>query len=191
MSHVLPPRRLYSPQVYQDKHKTCLHSASTCQPYCTAYSAVRVGVGQVLVWEFVLVFLRHPSAKGQTSDVLIYNGKWVDGVRAEVAEVLSHIDQDLDGFVQKHQAANKPLMLFMLAGPNMSDEEDENKEMLCWDEPHSFDFDVKDHFDLDDDFNELNVDLRAKITGSRFAKMHREISGQEQQERMHVSERQW
>ena len=32
MSDDLPPRCLCSPQVYQDKHKTCLHCASTCQP---------------------------------------------------------------------------------------------------------------------------------------------------------------
>ena len=27
----------HSPQVCQDKHKTCLHGASACQPYCTAF----------------------------------------------------------------------------------------------------------------------------------------------------------
>ena len=37
MSHDLPPQCLCSPQVYQDKHKTCLHGASTCQPHCAAF----------------------------------------------------------------------------------------------------------------------------------------------------------
>ena len=37
MSRVLPLRCLHSSQVYQDKHRTCLHGASTCQPCCAAF----------------------------------------------------------------------------------------------------------------------------------------------------------
>ncbi|MDG2116051.1 MAG: serine--tRNA ligase [Porticoccaceae bacterium] len=49
--------------------------------------------------------------------------------------------------------------------------EDDNVEVRRWGEPHTFDFDVKDHVDLGAAFNGLDFDRAAKITGSRFSQM--------------------
>jgi seryl-tRNA synthetase len=78
----------------------------------------------------------------------------------------------------------------MLNTPNLLDDsvpdgknEDDNKELSKWGTPKTFDFEVKDHVDLGSKNNEMDFELAAKITGSRFvvikgqlAKMQRALT---------------
>lgn len=78
----------------------------------------------------------------------------------------------------------------MLNTPNLLDDsvpdgknEDDNKEISKWGTPKTFDFEVKDHVDLGGKNNEMDFELAAKITASRFvvikgqlAKMQRALT---------------
>ena len=48
-------------------------------------------------------------------------------------------------------------------------DESDNKEVKVWGEPREFDFEVKDHVDLGEDLEILDMERAAKIVGSRFA----------------------
>jgi len=61
-------------------------------------------------------------------------------------------------------------------------DEDDNVEIRRWGKLREFDFDIKDHVSVGEDTAQLNFELAAKITGSRFmvltgdlAKMHRAL----------------
>jgi len=78
----------------------------------------------------------------------------------------------------------------MLSTPNLLDDsvpegrsEDDNKEIYRWGEPADYSFDVIDHVDLGATIGEMDFELAAKITGSRFvvikgqlAKMQRALT---------------
>ncbi len=54
--------------------------------------------------------------------------------------------------------------------------EDDNVEVLKWGEPKTFSFDVKDHVDVGEGIGGLDFETAAKLTGSRFALMRRDIA---------------
>jgi seryl-tRNA synthetase len=94
--------------------------------------------------------------------------------------------------VTSNELAEVQLQLsdLMLNTPNLLDDsvpdgknEDDNKEISKWGTPKTFDFEVKDHVDLGGKNNEMDFELAAKITGSRFvvikgqlAKMQRALT---------------
>jgi seryl-tRNA synthetase len=49
--------------------------------------------------------------------------------------------------------------------------EEDNPEIRTWGEPTSFDFEPKDHVDLGEDLGQLDFEIAAKLTGSRFCVM--------------------
>ena len=109
---------------------------------------------------------------------LVKSGKSVDEAKAEVAEILKTIDEDLQGYVEKNRAANEALHDFMMAVPNMPDSsvpegksEDDNILLETWGEITEFGFEAKDHVELGGNVGGLDFDLAAKLTGSRFAVM--------------------
>lgn len=60
--------------------------------------------------------------------------------------------------------------------PNLPDDsvpvgmdEHDNVEVRKWGEPRSFDFEVKDHTDIGEGLGELDFELAARLTGSRFS----------------------
>jgi seryl-tRNA synthetase len=59
--------------------------------------------------------------------------------------------------------------------PEGSDESD-NRELLRWGEPRSFDFEIRDHIDVGEKDNKLDFPTAVKITGARFAVMRGEIA---------------
>ncbi len=114
---------------------------------------------------------------------LVQSGKSVDEAKAEVASILDKIDAELNGFVEEGRKVNEQLQDFILSVPNIPDaqvpagkDEDDNVEILKWGDPGSYDFDVKDHVDLGNNLNQLDFELGAKITGSRFAVMRKGIA---------------
>lgn len=59
--------------------------------------------------------------------------------------------------------------------PDGKDEND-NVEIRKWGEPRQFDFEVKDHVDLGQDLKQLDFEMGAKITGSRFTVMTNQVA---------------
>src|SRR5690554_6538571 len=128
------------------------------------------------------------KASGKIGE-LVKSGKSVDEAKQEVAEVLSKIDQQLQGFVEQSREANEALQKFLLDIPNVphadvpaGKDENDNVEISRWGQPKQWGFPVRDHVDLGESVNGLDFDLGAKITGSRFtvmrggiAKMHRAL----------------
>ncbi|CAA0119626.1 Serine--tRNA ligase [BD1-7 clade bacterium] len=121
---------------------------------------------------------------------LIKTGMSVDDAKKQVAESLTTIDEQLQAAVELNRTTNEEIDAFVMAIPNIPDadvpagkSEDDNVEIIRWGEPKSFSFDVKDHVDLGSDINQMDFDLGAKITGSRFvvmrgavARMHRALA---------------
>ncbi|CAA0119463.1 Serine--tRNA ligase [BD1-7 clade bacterium] len=121
---------------------------------------------------------------------LIQTGMSVDDAKKQVAESLKTIDEQLQAAIELNRTTNEEIDAFVMAIPNIPDadvpagkSEDDNVEIIRWGEPKNFSFDVKDHVDLGSDINQMDFDLGAKITGSRFvvmrgaiARMHRALA---------------
>lgn len=114
---------------------------------------------------------------------LIAQGKTVDEAKAEVATVLAMIDADLQRYLEQSRLVNEEIQGFILSIPNIPDsqvpagkDESDNIEICTWGEPRQFDFEVRDHVDLGADLNGLDFELGAKITGSRFAVLRKDIA---------------
>lgn len=79
---------------------------------------------------------------------------------------------------EKSDAIQTELHALMMSMPNTphdsvpdgKDEED-NREERTWGEIPTFDFEPKDHVDLGEGVNQLDFDIAAKVTGSRFVSM--------------------
>lgn len=111
---------------------------------------------------------------------LIKSGMAVEEAKAQVAEALDKLEQELAQELERAQGIQQKIQDFMLDIPNIPDEEvpegnndADNVEVQRWGEIPSFDFEVKDHVDLGSQLidGELNFDLAAKLSGARFAVM--------------------
>jgi len=114
---------------------------------------------------------------------LIGQGMSVDEAKAEVAKELEAIDEKLGVEVEKARAIQEQINDLLMSIPNIPDEsvpqgkdEDDNVEVRVWGEPTQLSFEPKDHVDLGAAIGELNFELAAKITGSRFAVMQGQIA---------------
>ena len=104
------------------------------------------------------------KAKGEDVEPLKAKGEQLKMASAAADTELTEVQDALNAMLQgipniPHQSVP--------AG----NDEDDNVEVRRWGEPHTFDFDVKDHVDLGAAFNGLDFDRAAKITGSRFSQM--------------------
>lgn len=104
------------------------------------------------------------KAKGEDVEPLKAKGEQLKMASAAADTELTEVQDALNAMLQgipniPHQSVP--------AG----NDEDDNVEVRRWREPHTFDFDVKDHVDLGAAFNGLDFDSAAKITGSRFSQM--------------------
>ena len=104
------------------------------------------------------------KAKGEDVEPLKAKGEQLKMASAAADTELTEVQDALNAMLQgipniPHQSVP--------AG----NDEDDNVEVRRWGEPHTFDFDVKDHVDLGAAFNSLDFDSAAKITGSRFSQM--------------------
>ncbi|WP_101757085.1 serine--tRNA ligase [Oceanicoccus sp. KOV_DT_Chl] len=109
---------------------------------------------------------------------LVQQGVPVDEAKKTVNETLAKIERQLEALKQKAQQAGDALDELMMSVPNIPEDavpegsdEDSNVEVLTWGEPKKFDFEVKDHVDVGEALGDLQFDVAAKITGSRFAVM--------------------
>ncbi len=109
---------------------------------------------------------------------LVQQGIPVEEAKATVNQTLAKIEEQLEALKEKAKLAGDELDQLMMGVPNIpddevpeGDDEDSNVEVLNWGEPKAFDFEVKDHVDVGEHLGELDFELAAKITGSRFAVM--------------------
>lgn len=98
-------------------------------------------------------------------------GELADDVIAEMRQVGDRI-KELDEQIREVEQSINELMLSI---PNMPSDsvpvglsEEENVELRKWNEPTTFSFDPKAHWDLAADLNMLDFERAAKVTGSRF-----------------------
>lgn len=112
-------------------------------------------------------------------------GEDASGLLAEVAT----LGDELKDNEKKLTGIQDELNVILSGIPNLAHEsvpkgssEADNVEIRRWGEPPSFDFDVKDHVDLGADLGQLDFDIAAKLTGSRFmfmrgplARLHRAL----------------
>lgn len=98
-------------------------------------------------------------------------GEPADDVIAEMRQVGDRI-KELDEQIRKVEQSINEMMLSI---PNMPSDsvpvglsEEENVELRKWNEPTTFSFDPKAHWDLAADLNMLDFERAAKVTGSRF-----------------------
>ena len=99
--------------------------------------------------------------KAQVSDL----GERLDATKAQLAEVAGQLDA---------LAASLPNLPHGSV-PEGRDEDD-NVELHRWGTPRAFDFAVKDHVDLGAKLGNLDFEMAAKLTGSRFAVMRGPIA---------------
>lgn len=104
------------------------------------------------------------KAKGEDIEPLKAKGEQLKNDSAAADAALTDIQGQLDSLLQG--LPNIPHSS-VPAGKT----EDDNIELHRWGTPRQFDFEIKDHVDLGDDFNGLDFDVAAKITGSRFSVM--------------------
>lgn len=110
----------------------------------------------------------------------------------DITELKAQMDilsQQLKDKEQKFQSLQHELNEWLSEMPNMPDDsvpvgnnEDDNQLLHTWGEPKSFDFEVKDHVIIGEALHQVDFELGAKITGSRFtvlqgdiAKLHRAL----------------
>lgn len=80
--------------------------------------------------------------------------------------------KELDESVRDLDNQIKDLLLHIPNTPNsdviIGDSEEDNKEIRRWGQPREFDFPVKAHWEIGNDFDILDFERAAKISGSRF-----------------------
>ncbi len=80
--------------------------------------------------------------------------------------------KELDESVRDLDNQIKDLLLYIPNTPNsdviIGDSEEDNKEIRRWGQPREFDFPVKAHWEIGSDFDILDFERAAKISGSRF-----------------------
>jgi seryl-tRNA synthetase len=111
---------------------------------------------------------------------LIQSGMDVEQAKAQVAESLKTIDQELDQEVANAKAIQEEIRDFLMGIPNVpqdavpaGNDEDDNVEVRQWGTPKTFTFEPKDHVDVGEALGQGGLDFEraAKLSGSRFAVM--------------------
>ena len=108
-----------------------------------------------------------------------------DGMSPDEAKqkVMSGIETQLKDAVEQAKVIQENISDLLMAMPNIPDDsvpegkdEDDNVEVRTWGDPATLPFEPKDHVDLGQLIGELNFELAAKITGSRFAVMQGQLA---------------
>lgn len=114
---------------------------------------------------------------------LIKSGVEVDAAKTQVASELEEVDAQLDLVKSEQAAIRSELNELLMALPNIAaddvpdgNDESANVEIDSWGQPRAMEFEPQDHVDLGGQQRLLDFELAAKITGSRFAVMRRDIA---------------
>ncbi len=112
-------------------------------------------------------------AKGQG------NEEEAQALMAEVGE----LKQKLSAMEDQERELGEKLNLILMSLPNAlyddvpdGTDEDDNVEVRIWGTPRSFNFEVKEHFDLGETLGGMDFERAAKLSGSRFVILSGEIA---------------
>lgn len=112
------------------------------------------------------------NAKSKNIGKVKAQGQDVQPLLAEVADLGDRLKQ-AQGEFENVQHEQQELLMGI---PNLLDDsvpdgvdENDNREVRRWGEPHQFDFEPKDHVDLGQASGLLDFETAAKLAGSRFA----------------------
>lgn len=104
----------------------------------------------------------------------------------DIAPLLAAVDQikgKLESNASALEAVQAEIEQFVMALPNLPHEsvpdgtsEDDNVEVRRWGTPREFDFEVRNHADLGEALGQLDFEVAAKLTGSRFAVLKRDLA---------------
>ena len=104
----------------------------------------------------------------------------------DIQPLLADVDrmgQELNDAKQELEAIQAELDALMLAIPNLPDDsvpvggsEEQNVEIRSWGTPREFDFPVKDHVAIGEQYGYLDFETAAKLSGARFALMRGPIA---------------
>jgi seryl-tRNA synthetase len=106
-------------------------------------------------------------------------GEDIAPLLAEVSDLGERLDaakKELSELQSKAEAMAASIPNLPNADVPEGADENDNVELHRWGTPREFDFEVRDHVDLGELKGQLNFELAAKITGSRFAIMHGSIA---------------
>ncbi len=111
------------------------------------------------------------AAKGRGEDIAPLKAEMDD-----LAKTLKQKEQDL-------QNLQSELHEWLMGIPNVphqsvpeGETEDDNRIEKTWGEPTQFEFEVKDHVALGEGLQQLDFEIAAKITGSRFVFMQQDVA---------------
>ncbi|HAN27928.1 MAG TPA: serine--tRNA ligase, partial [Haliea salexigens] len=115
----------------------------------------------------------------KTIGQLVGQGMSVDDAKAQVNLTLDKIAAQLDTLTDQARDVQARLEEFMLGVPNLlapevpeGTREEDNTEVARFGEPRVFDFPVRDHVEIGEALQQLDVETAGKITGSRFTVMY-------------------
>ncbi len=115
----------------------------------------------------------------KTIGQLVGQGMSVDEAKAQVNLTLDKIAAQLDTLTEQARGVQAKLEEFMLGVPNLlapevpeGTREEDNTEIARFGEPRVFDFPVRDHLEIGEALQQLDVETAGKITGSRFTVMY-------------------
>ncbi|MDP5064125.1 MAG: serine--tRNA ligase, partial [Haliea sp.] len=115
----------------------------------------------------------------KTIGQLVSQGVSVDEAKAQVNVVLEKIASQLDDLTEQAKAVQAKLDDFLLGLPNLlaadvpdGKREEDNVEVDRWGTPRTFEFIVRDHVELGEHLQQLDMETAGKITGSRFSVMY-------------------
>lgn len=111
------------------------------------------------------------KAKGQGQDI------------TDLKIEMDALSQQLKDKEQQFQILQNELNQWLAEIPNLPDDsvpagknEEDNELLHTWGEVREFDFEVKDHVDIGEQLNQVDFELGAKITGSRFTVMQGDVA---------------
>ncbi|MBT5031154.1 MAG: serine--tRNA ligase [Proteobacteria bacterium] len=115
------------------------------------------------------------KAAGENAELILQEVAGLGDQLAAAEQVLEKVQVDLDGLL--HSVPNLPAN-----GVPDGFNEEQNKELRTWGKIKSFDFEVSDHVDLGTALGQMDFEVAAKLTGSRFvvlkgqlARLHRAL----------------
>lgn len=111
------------------------------------------------------------KAKGQGQDI------------SDLKSEMDTLSQKLKDKEHKFQELQTELQQWFAEMPNLPDDsvpagmdEQDNQLLHTWGVPREFDFEVKDHVELGEQLEQVDFELGAKITGSRFTVMQGDVA---------------
>ncbi len=124
----------------------------------------------------------HKKASKQIG-VLVGQGTSVEDAKAQVKETLDKIAAELDDLTAQAKTIQAEMEALLLGTPNLPDpdvpdgnDESANVEISRWGEPAEFAFEARDHVALGEALGQLDSETAAKLTGSRFTVMYRDLA---------------